>query len=112
MLPTVPLTSCETPTVIHTGPASCCNDTGLDVDPQNASLKEGRSEAEAGKRRAAGSGGGMGSIFGPEFMAKLVGNKTNPCPACSNLPAAWRVMHASLARDTCRSREKSWVNKV
>ena len=46
---------------------------GLELDPSNAQLKDG---LQSVKRAQSGgsSGGGLGGLFGPEFMARLAMN--------------------------------------
>jgi hypothetical protein len=46
---------------------------GLEVDSDNAQMKEGLADAKRGKERSeSAAGGGAGGLFGPDFMAKLV----------------------------------------
>ena len=46
---------------------------GLEIDSENAQLKEGLADAKLGKDRPQNTGGGgAGGLFGPDFMAKLV----------------------------------------
>jgi hypothetical protein len=48
---------------------------GLEIDNENAQMKEGLADAKRGKQRSENTaGGGAGGLFGPDFMAKLVRN--------------------------------------
>jgi hypothetical protein len=46
---------------------------GLEIDPENAQMKEGLADAKSSKDTPQNmGGGGAGGLFGPDFMAKLV----------------------------------------
>ena len=46
---------------------------GLEIDSENAQMKEGLADARSGKDGPQNTGGGgAGGLFGPDFMAKLV----------------------------------------
>ena len=45
---------------------------GLEIDPSNAQLKDGLESVT--RAQSNGGGGGLGGLFGPEFMARLAMN--------------------------------------
>lgn len=54
--------------------AKTAYEKGLQLDPDNTGLKNGMEEAEAAEHSRGAGGGGLGGMFGPEFMAKLAMN--------------------------------------
>ena len=47
---------------------------GLELDPSNAQLKDGLESVTRAQSNGTGGGGGLGGLFGPEFMARLAMN--------------------------------------